>query len=129
MAEAAQDLLAVTDKTAGRLARISMRQLRYWEQTGLVVPSVRCQVSKGKTVRLYSFQDLLEFLVAEELRHQPGSVFSTSAGSWRSCASGISARHCVNSGSRLAEAIFMCSTPTAHGLGIQILTSSSSARK
>lgn len=72
MAGAASDMLAVTDKTARRLARISMRQLRYWEKTGLVVPSVRYQVSKGKTVRLYGFEDLLELLVAAELRHRPG---------------------------------------------------------
>jgi uncharacterized protein (DUF433 family) len=78
MADAAQDVLnapdvfAVTDKRARQLARISMRQLRYWEQTGLIVPSVRRKVSPGKTVRLYGFEDLLELLVAAELRHRPG---------------------------------------------------------
>lgn len=78
MAEAAQDALdasaivAVTDKRACQLARISMRQLRYWEETGLVVPSVRRQVSPGKTVRLYGFEDLLELLVAAGLRRRPG---------------------------------------------------------
>ncbi len=72
MAEVAHDVLAVTDKRARQLARISMRRLRYWEETGLIVPSVRRQVSPGKTVRLYGFEDLLELLVAAELRRRPG---------------------------------------------------------
>jgi len=66
------DLLAVTDKRARQVARVSMRQLRYWEETGLIIPSVRRQVSPGKTVRLYGFEDLLELLVAAELRRRPG---------------------------------------------------------
>src|SRR5258708_25423185 len=71
MAEVAHDVLAVTDKRARQLARISMRRLRYWEETGLIVPSVRRQVSPGKTVRLYGFEDLLALLVAAELRPRP----------------------------------------------------------
>jgi DNA-binding transcriptional MerR regulator len=72
MAQAMEDMFAVSDKRAAKLAGISMRQLRYWEQIGLVVPSVREQISPRNTVRLYSFQDLLELLVAAELRHRPG---------------------------------------------------------
>jgi DNA-binding transcriptional MerR regulator len=72
MTVAARDVLAVTDKRARQLARISMNQLRYWEKTGLVAPSVLRQVSPGKTVRLYGFEDLLELLVAAELRRRPG---------------------------------------------------------
>ena len=78
MAEAARQVpnapavLAVTDKRACRLAHISMRRLRYWEETGLVSPSVSRQVSPGKTIRLYGFEDLLELLVAAELRSRPG---------------------------------------------------------
>jgi DNA-binding transcriptional MerR regulator/uncharacterized protein (DUF433 family) len=67
-----EDTLAVSDKRAAKLADISMKQLRYWEQIGLVVPSVKEQISPRNTVRLYSFQDLLELLVAAELRHRPG---------------------------------------------------------
>jgi uncharacterized protein (DUF433 family)/DNA-binding transcriptional MerR regulator len=48
-----------------------MRQLRHWEKTGLVVPSVRRPISPRNTVRLYSFQDLVELLVVAELRHRP----------------------------------------------------------
>jgi len=49
-----------------------MRQLRYWEQIRLVCPSIRQQLSPRNIVRLYTFQDLLQLLVAAELRHKPG---------------------------------------------------------
>jgi DNA-binding transcriptional MerR regulator/uncharacterized protein (DUF433 family) len=72
MASDAAELLAVPDRRAAGLAGVSMAQLRYWERTGLVVPSIRRQLSERNTVRLYRFQDLLELLVAAELRHRPG---------------------------------------------------------
>lgn len=72
MAEVAENVLAVSDKRARELAHITMNQLRYWEKTGLVEPSIRRQVSPGKVVRLYGFEDLVELLVAAELRHRPG---------------------------------------------------------
>jgi DNA-binding transcriptional MerR regulator len=72
MAQAMEDTLAVPDKRAAQLAGITMKQLRHWERTGLVVPSVRQQISPRNTVRLYSFQDLLQLLVVAELRHRPG---------------------------------------------------------
>jgi len=62
------DVLAIPDKRAAKLARITMRQLRYWEQTGLIVPSIKRQISPHNTVRLYSYQDLLSLLVAAALR-------------------------------------------------------------
>lgn len=68
MAEAMGDVLAIPDKRAAKLARITMRQLRYWEQTGLIVPSIKRQISPHNTVRLYSYQDLLSLLVAAALR-------------------------------------------------------------
>jgi DNA-binding transcriptional MerR regulator len=68
MAEAARDLLAFTDTQARKLARVSMRRLRYWEQVGLVVPSIKQRLSPHNTVRLYGFQDLLALLVVSELR-------------------------------------------------------------
>jgi DNA-binding transcriptional MerR regulator len=45
-----------------------MHRLRYWEQVGLVVPSIKRRLSPHNTVRLYSFQDLLALLVVSELR-------------------------------------------------------------
>jgi DNA-binding transcriptional MerR regulator len=72
MAEATADVLAIPDKRAASLARVSMRRLRYWEQVRLVTPSIRRELSRRNTVRLYTFQDLLELLVVAELRHRPG---------------------------------------------------------
>lgn len=68
MAKAAEDLLAFPDARARKLAGVSMRRLRYWEQVGLVVPSIKRRISERNTVRLYSYQDLLALLVVSELR-------------------------------------------------------------
>jgi DNA-binding transcriptional MerR regulator len=68
MAKAAEDLLAFPDTRARKLAGVSMRRLRYWEQVGLVVPSIKRRLSERNTVRLYSYQDLLALLVVSELR-------------------------------------------------------------
>jgi DNA-binding transcriptional MerR regulator len=68
MTSAAEELLAFPDTRARQLAGVSMRRLRYWEETGLVVPSIRRQLSPKHTVRLYSFTDLLSLLVVTELR-------------------------------------------------------------
>jgi DNA-binding transcriptional MerR regulator len=68
MAEASRELLAFPDAQARRLAKVSMRRLRYWEEVGLVVPSIKKQLGQRNTVRLYSFQDLLALLVVSELR-------------------------------------------------------------
>jgi DNA-binding transcriptional MerR regulator len=70
MTAVTEPALAVPDKRAAKLAQISLRQLRYWDQTGLVVPSVRDQFSPRNTVRLYGFHDLLSLLVAAQLRHK-----------------------------------------------------------
>jgi uncharacterized protein (DUF433 family) len=72
MAYAMEEVLGIPDKRAAKIARISMRQLRYWESIGLVVPSIRQQLSPRNIVRLYGFQELLELMVAAELRHRPG---------------------------------------------------------
>lgn len=68
MASVSEELLAFPDARARQLAGISLRRLRYWEETGLVVPSIRRQLSPKNTVRLYSFADLLSLLVVAELR-------------------------------------------------------------
>jgi len=68
--ESAGSELAVSDKRAASLARISLRQVRYWDETGLVVPSIKRRISQRNTVRLYSFQDLLSLLVAAQLRNR-----------------------------------------------------------
>jgi uncharacterized protein (DUF433 family) len=68
MADATETVLAIPDKRAVKLARITMLQLRYWDQTGLVAPSIKRQISPRNTVRLYSYHDMLRLLVAAELR-------------------------------------------------------------
>jgi DNA-binding transcriptional MerR regulator len=66
----AEGLLAFPDTRARQLAGVSMRRLRYWEQVGLVVPSITRRLSPRHTVRLYSYRDLLGLLVVSELRTQ-----------------------------------------------------------
>jgi DNA-binding transcriptional MerR regulator len=66
----AERLLAFPDTRARQLAGVSMRRLRYWEQVGLVVPSITRRLSPRHTVRLYSYRDLLGLLVVSELRTQ-----------------------------------------------------------
>lgn len=70
MADATEELLAFPDTQARQLAGVSLRRLRYWEERGLVVPSIKKQLSPHNIVRLYSFQDLLALLVVAELRTQ-----------------------------------------------------------
>lgn len=72
MANTAEDLLAIPDKRAAKLAGISMSQLRHWERVGLIVPSIRNAISPRNVVRLYKFTDMLELLVAATLRTQNG---------------------------------------------------------
>jgi DNA-binding transcriptional MerR regulator len=68
MAAATEELIAFPDTRAAKLARVSTRRLRYWEETHLVAPSIKRRLSARNTVRLYSFQDLLSLLVVAELR-------------------------------------------------------------
>ena len=60
-------LVALPARAAARLAAVSARRLRGWEDRGLVEPSVRRQLSERNTVRLYGFQDLLGVLIVREL--------------------------------------------------------------
>jgi DNA-binding transcriptional MerR regulator len=68
MPDAGEDVLAFPDTQARQLAGVSMRRLRYWEQAGLVVPSIRRRLGPRNTVRLYGYQDLLALLVVAALR-------------------------------------------------------------
>ncbi|MEX2324123.1 MAG: DUF433 domain-containing protein [Nitriliruptoraceae bacterium] len=60
-------LLALPARAAARIAAVTERRLRGWEDRGLVEPSVRRQISERNTVRLYDFQDLLAVLIVREL--------------------------------------------------------------
>jgi DNA-binding transcriptional MerR regulator len=68
MPDAGEEVLAFPDIQARQLAGVSMRRLRYWEEVGLVVPSIKRRLSGHNTVRLYSYQDLLALLVVTALR-------------------------------------------------------------
>lgn len=68
MPDAGEDVLAFPDTQARQLAGVSMRRLRYWEQAGLVVPSIKRRLGARNTVRLYDYQDLLALLVVAALR-------------------------------------------------------------
>jgi DNA-binding transcriptional MerR regulator len=68
MTSATEEFLAFPDARARQLAGVSMRRLRYWEETGLVAPSIQRRLGPKSTVRLYGFADLLSLLVVAELR-------------------------------------------------------------
>jgi DNA-binding transcriptional MerR regulator len=68
MPDDGEEVLAFPDTQARRLAGVSMRRLRYWEEASLVVPSIKRRLSEHNTVRLYSYQDLLALLVVSALR-------------------------------------------------------------
>jgi DNA-binding transcriptional MerR regulator len=68
MPDAGEEVLVFPDTQARGLAGVSMRRLRYWEEVGLVVPSIKRRLSEHDTVRLYSYQDLLALLVVSALR-------------------------------------------------------------
>ena len=72
MLDAGDEVLAFPDTQARQLAGVSMRRLRYWEEVGLVVPSIKRRLSDHNTVRLYSYQDLLALLVVTALRTERG---------------------------------------------------------
>jgi uncharacterized protein (DUF433 family) len=63
-----EDLVVLPDDRAARLAGVSMRRLHYWQNVGLVQPSISRQVGPRRTVHLFEFTDLLQLLVVAELR-------------------------------------------------------------
>src|SRR5664280_2663581 len=65
-----QDRLAVSLESAARLAGVSERRLKHWQEIGLAGPTVSEKLSERNTVRLYGFQDLLSLLVVRELLAQ-----------------------------------------------------------
>ncbi len=71
MADADQnELLALPTERAAKLAGVSLRQMRYWDETELVVPSIKRKLDSRTTVRLYAFSDLVELLVVAAMRRQ-----------------------------------------------------------
>jgi len=60
-------VISIPRERAAKLAQVSLRRIDYWASTGLVTPSIDDRSSGQRRVRLYSFGDLLELLVAAEL--------------------------------------------------------------
>jgi uncharacterized protein (DUF433 family) len=66
-----RELLAVPIETAARLSAVSVRRIRYWDETELVQPSIRRRHGR-MVLRLYGFQDLVELLAVAAMLRSPG---------------------------------------------------------
>lgn len=60
--------VALPEKAAGRLAGVTPRQLRYWENIALLRPTISRRVGASRSVRLCGFPDLVELLVVAQPR-------------------------------------------------------------
>jgi DNA-binding transcriptional MerR regulator len=58
---------AFTSHQASRLTGVTPRQLRYWDQIGLVRPSIQRTGGRPGVPRLYSFRDLVALRVVRSL--------------------------------------------------------------
>lgn len=56
-----------TSSAARRIVGVTQRRLDYWDDRGLVVPSIRKAEGKGSE-RAYSFKDLVKLSVVKRLR-------------------------------------------------------------
>lgn len=63
------EALRSTNKVAS-LARVSLRQLQWWDETGLVVPSYKAHCRTGGKNRGYTAIDTFLVLVAADLRRK-----------------------------------------------------------
>jgi len=59
--------MTFNSRSAAKIAGIRVRQLDYWDRTHLIKPSVR-EASGYGSVRLYSFNDLVQLKVVKALR-------------------------------------------------------------
>lgn len=62
------DLLAATPDTAARLAGVTVRQVNYWREIGLIEPAIARRISARNEVRLYDFTGLVELRIVAALR-------------------------------------------------------------
>lgn len=61
--------MAHNSKTACNLTGITKRQIDYWDSTHLIKPSIQEAGGRG-TLRLYSFEDLVQLAVVKKLKDQ-----------------------------------------------------------
>ena len=64
------DLLAATPEVAARLAGVTVRQVNYWREIGLIEPAVARRISPRNEVRLYDFTGLVELRIVGALRNR-----------------------------------------------------------
>lgn len=62
------ELLAATPNTAAHLTGVTVRQLNYWREIGLITPAVVQRISVRNEVRLYDFTGLVELRIVGALR-------------------------------------------------------------
>lgn len=72
MPDSGEEVLVFANVQARELAGVSRRRQRYWEEVGLVVPSLKRRLGIHRTARFYSYQDLLVLLTVSELRTERG---------------------------------------------------------
>jgi uncharacterized protein (DUF433 family) len=63
-------LMAFTAQQIARLARISERQLRYWEQTNVFHPTYIERRDKGPFRKIYSYRDVVTLRTLARLRQE-----------------------------------------------------------
>ena len=65
-------LLAFTLEQASRATHIPERRIRYWDNTGILSPSLANKEDRGAYSRIYSFRDLVGLRTIGELRDRFG---------------------------------------------------------
>lgn len=71
-AESREIVSAFTEGQASRLTGVSVRQLRYWDRTGLLSPQFADENRRGAFSRIYSFVDVKALRVLHALRGEHG---------------------------------------------------------
>jgi len=66
-------ITSFTTTEVSRIVGASRRQLAYWDETGLLSPSMRAASGKGSR-RLYSLQDIIELKILLRLLKSPLSL-------------------------------------------------------
>jgi len=66
-------MLGFTTRQAGQFSELTLRQMNYFDTTGLLSPSIQAAQGRG-TRKLYSFQDLVALRLIAKLRKQGASL-------------------------------------------------------
>jgi uncharacterized protein (DUF433 family) len=64
------ELLGFSAEQASRLTGLSLRQLRYWDETEFFTPALRADADRAPWSRVYSFRDVVGLRTLAELRHR-----------------------------------------------------------